>query len=217
MDWGSIKIRNWGLISPDRWNWLVDQVRSALVQDFVGGTWARDPGGTTLYSAPGQGGGGSATHPFKVLMRPKGESEGEYEAKVVLESTLYKSLRPNDKQAITGLDTWFPLIGNDAIWLGVIFDENGEITFAQIDSWGSGDAFAVTQDAWSGENGYCEDDGGDPPAHQASRKLIAYSIAGDSGEPVLTQVMFHDQVLRDVNIDGRPARYPFDHEGGYPL
>jgi len=29
--------------------------------------------------------------------------------------------------------------------------------------------------------------------------------------------MLHDQMLRNVCIDGRPARYPFDHEGGYPL
>lgn len=157
-------------------------------------------------------------HPFQVLTR---KEDSGYQAKVVLESSLFQSLRPNHKYPINGLDTWFPLIANDAIWLGITFDGSGNVTWAGIDSWGQGDDFDITQDAWSGENGYCEDDGSSGeeliPPHQTSRKLIAYSVAGDSGEPVLTQVMFHDQVLRDCLIDGRAARYPFDHEGGYPL
>lgn len=161
-------------------------------------------------------------HPFQVLQRNKGTAgTPNWQWKVALESSLYKSLRPNDKQTITGLDEWFDAIGNDAIWLGITFDGSGNVTWAGIDSWGQSDDFDITQPAWSGENGYCEDDGSSGeeliPPHQTSRKLIAYTVAGGSGEPVLTQVMFHDQVLRDCLIDGRAARYPFDHEGGYPL
>lgn len=177
-------------------------------------------GGVSIYGTQGRqgGGGGETSHPFKVLQRNNGtEEDPNWQWKVVLESSLYKSLRPNDKQTISGLDTWFDAIANDAIWLGIVFNSSGNVISASIDSWGQSDDFDLTQSAWSGENGYCEDDGEDPPAHQASRKLIAYSVAGEDGEPVLTQVMFRDQVLRDCNIDGRPARYPFDHEGGYPL
>ncbi len=172
--------------------------------------------GVTIYGT--QGRGGETSHPFQVLQRNKGTAgTPNWQWKVALESSLYKSLRPNDKKAITGLDTWFAAIANDAIWLGITFDGSGNVTWAGIDSWGQSDDFDITKNAWSGENGYCEDDGADPPKHQTSRKLIAYSVAGDSGEPVLTQVMFHDQLLRNVCIDGKPARYPFNHEGGYPL
>jgi hypothetical protein len=187
----------------------------------VGGTISKKGfgGGVTIFGEPSRGGGGSSSgdHPFKFSVREKEGSPGEFEGMVTLESSLYKSLRPNDKQSITGLDSWFDVIPNDAIWLGIVFDSGGEIVSASIDSWGQSDSFSVSASAWSGSNGYCEDDGGDPPSHQASRKLIAYTLADIGGFPVVHQVMFRDQVLRDCNIDGRPARYPFDHEGGYPL
>lgn len=175
---------------------------------------------------PGEGGGdgGTADHPFRLVTRPKPGSETTVvQGGIVYESSLYLSLRPNDKQAITGLlnadrtSGWFDLIGTDAIWLGIVFNSSGAVTSATIDSWGQSDDFEVDEDAWSGNDSYCEDDGDDPPVHQTSRKLIAYTVAGGGGLPVVTQVMFHDQVLRNVCIDGRPARYPFDHEGGYPL
>lgn len=162
-------------------------------------------------------------HPFLVLTRAKPNVPAITQAGVIYESSLFKSLRPNDKKSITGLldedreNGWFDMIGNDAIWLGVTFDSSGVPDWAGIDSWGQSDTFEIDEDAWSENNGYCEDDGGDPAKHQTSRKLIAYSVAGESGKPILTQVMFHDQVLRNVCIDGRPARYPFAHEGGYPL
>jgi hypothetical protein len=171
----------------------------------------------------------AASHPFQVLMRSVGTPESPaWQAGVVRASSLFKSLRPNDKQAINGLldedpfaanaQGWFDMIPNDAIWLGITFDSSGSVTYAGIDSWGQSDSFQITKEAWSGEDGYCEDDGSTTnPVHQTSRKLIAYSVAGNNGEPVLTQCMTRDQLLRNVCIDGRPARYPFDHEGGYPL
>lgn len=182
--------------------------------------------GGTRYRIKARAGGGAAetiTHPFQVFQRPKPDVEGVFQYGVRYESSLYKSLKPNDKQAITGLldedmgTGWFDLSPGGYIWLGIIFDEFGEIEDALIDN-SETEAFDITQHAWSGENGYCEDDEDEEnPVHQTSRKLIAYTISGESGAPVLYQVMFRDQVLRNVNIDGRPARYPFDHEGGYPL
>lgn len=199
-------------------NALVDLANSAQVKQGVGYTVNRNVGGTVLNIKPGKGGTSSSSHPFKVSIRLKGESETEWEAMVELNSSLYKSLRPNDKVAITGLDDWFDLISNDAIWLGVTFDDSGEVDWVGIDSWGQTASFNIDENAWSGNDGYCEDDGeSEDPKHQTSRKLIAYTVAGDEGQPVLTQVMFHDQLLRDCNIDGRPARYPFDHSGGYPI
>lgn len=153
---------------------------------------------------------------FQVILRNVGTAEApSMEAKVTTGS-LFKSLRPDDKQTISGLDSWFPTDTTDKIWLGITFDNTGEVTWAGIDSWEQGGDFDITQEAWSGSNGYCEDDGGTPPSHQTSRKLIAY-ITGSGASLEVNQVMFHDQMLRNVCIDGRPARYPFDHEGGYPL
>lgn len=167
--------------------------------------------------------GSVAAHPFKFLIRPKPGFPTTTQGGVVYESSLYKSRRPNHKQAITGLLSedrttgWFDLINNDAIWLGIIFDSAGEITSAQIDSWGTSGEFDVTADAWSGENGYCEDDGESPPKFQAARKLIAYTIAGEDGKPIPHQVMSQHQILEDCVIDARYARLPIDYDGGYPL
>lgn len=218
MDWAKLKIKAAGIISPWRWNSIVDACQSNRIVSVVGGSLVRSSGGTTIFVRRSAGEPGDASHPFKFIVRPKSGSPGFFEGKVVLKSSLYLSLRPNDKQAITGLDDWFDVIGNDAIWLGVIFDGFGSVVSAQIDSWGQGDDFNISESAWSGNNGYCEDDGDtENPVHQTSRKLIAYTIADDDGVPIPTQAMFRDQVLRNMNIDGRPARYMFDHEGGYPF
>ena len=159
-------------------------------------------------------GGAETNHPFRVSFRNTGtEGSPVWEYKVYLGSSLFKSLRPNDKQTLVGLDDWFALSGSGKIWLGITFTTAGVVDTSGIDSGGISDAgFDLTKSAWSGDNGYCEDDGETVPTHQTSRKLIAYVNNG-----VVNQVMFHNQVLRNVCIDGRPARYPFDHEGGYPL
>lgn len=172
----------------------------------------------------------ASDHPFRVLQRDVSTPPAapSYEYGVVLKSSLFKSLRPNDKQAITGLlndaqtSGWFTLQPGGYIWLGVVFDNAGVITSVTIDH-SDANAFVLTANAWAvGVDSYCADNGVttgvDAYKHQTSRKLIAYIVAGGAGEPpVVNQVMLHDQMLRNVCIDGRPARYPFDHEGGYPL
>jgi len=214
-----LKIRKPGIIPVDLWNDAIDAISAATVTAFVGGGFFRTKAGTALMAKRSFGEGGSTEeHPFKVLQRNNGTAESpNWQWKVILESSLYKSERPNDKQTITGLDTWFEAIGNDAIWLGIVFDAAGLVTSASIDSWGQGDDFDITKDAWSGENGYCEDDGGDPPVHQTTRKLIAYSVAGDNGQPILTQKLKSDLLIYDGNKDGRPAKLVEEYSGGYPL
>lgn len=66
MDWDQIKIRKPGLIGPSRWNWLVEQIKSALIQNVVGGTWQRGPGGTSLW-LDGSSGGTLDLRPFQLV------------------------------------------------------------------------------------------------------------------------------------------------------
>jgi hypothetical protein len=222
MDWGKAKISKPGLIGPARWNWVLSQIQSTFISTVVGGSWTRGPGGTALFVSQTNG-SGAASHPFQVLTRPSPSEEGVTEAGVIYQSSLFNSLQPNDKFAITGLLSedlttgWFNTNLNDFIWLGVVFDNTGEITSASIDSSGQDDTFNLDEAAWSGNDGYCEDDGEDAPIHQTSRKLIAYTVDIGFPQPVVKQVLFSDQLLRAVCIDNRPARYPFAHEGGYPL
>jgi len=191
--------------------------RPTFILDGEGRRW------DLLAKPAGKGEVAGAGSPFKVLTRPKPDSTtGAVQAGVIYWSGLYKSLRPDDNMTITGLLSedgttgWFDLDPTDAIWLKVTFNTSGVPTAANIESWGTSKEFEIDLYAWV-ENSYCEDDGEATPTHKYSRKLIAYSVPDDNGKPKLTQVMSHDQILRNVCIDGRPARYPFDHEGGYPL
>lgn len=162
-----------------------------------------------------------ARAPFKLYIRPKPGSEGNYEGGIEYYSGLFDSLQPDDKLTITGLLSedratgWRDVIANDAFWLTVIFDSVGAVASATINSWGDGDEFNLDEPAWSGNDGYCEDDEGTPPVHQTSRILLAYTIAGSAGQPVPWQLVTSHLVLRDVVIDARYARYPFPHSGGY--
>lgn len=211
------------MVSDRAFNELKKEVISNRLGNGVGYVLKRSGSGTTLAIKPSTA-SGESSHPFQVILKNVGTAESpSWKGGVVYESSLYQSLKPNDKKAITGLLSedkttgWFDVIGNDCIWLGIVFNTSGVITSANIDSWGQSDSFQIDKAAWSGDNGYCEDDGGTPKKHQTSRKIIAYTIAGSGGQPILTQSMFKDQVLRNVCIDSRPAIYPFDHEGGYPI
>lgn len=169
---------------------------------------SKGPGGRAinLVSRPGSA-SFAQNYPFKLSVRQP--SPGTYEGMISLDSWLLKSLKPNDKIVITGLGVWFPLIANDVIWLGVLFDRDGEVTSASIDSYGQGDTFVVSANAWADNHAYVEDDGEDRPKHQASRMLVAYTQPGDAGQPVISQCCFNHLLLRAICVDNRPAQFPF--------
>lgn len=180
---------------------------------------------TVLTARRSRGRSRRATHPFQVRVRQKPDAPGVYQWGVVYDSSLFLSRRPNHKQAITGLlsedltSGWSDMIASDAIWLGIVWNRDGDITFCGIDSWGDGKEFDLEAEAWSGSNAYIEDDGDETdPVHQTSRIIIAYSVTGETGAPVLDQVLTSNLVLEVVIVDGRPAYYPATIGGaGYKL
>jgi hypothetical protein len=162
-------------------------------------------------------------HPFQVYQRVKPGTEESpiYQYGVEFRSSLFKSLKPGtNKQTITGLlneaetTGWFDLSTGGYIWLGITFDTSGNTTWAGIDN-SDDDDFDLDANAWN-TDAYVTDDGATPPKHQTSRKLIAAVVSG-TGAPVIHQAMRSHQVLRSICVDGRPAKYPFDDGGGYPL
>lgn len=214
-------------IGPPAWIEWAKKTKAAILANRpisgAGTTVSDAVGGRAINATPGSGGSSSAaSHPFQVLERNSGTTESPvWEYGVIFESSLYKSKRPNDKQAITGLLSedqstgWFTLSPGGYIWLGVTFDGTGEVTAAVIDN-SDENEYDLTAEAWSGNNGYCESDGGSPPVHQTTRKLIAYTVSGESA-PILTQTMTSNQVLLDGNENSRHWRYLEDWDGGYPL
>lgn len=161
----------------------------------------------------------SSVSPFTVLLRPVSPSDksSPMEAGVVYRSRLFRSIVPDTLQIITGLlteddpeeidDGWFSISDGDFVWLEVEFDEDGEPTGASIEHGEA--AFDPSALPWE-SNSILEDDGETPPLQTIARKLLAYYNDG-----ALTQCVDRDQVLLDCIINGRAARYPFDHSGGY--
>lgn len=216
------------MVSNTEFAKLKKEVQSNKLGQGVGYRLNRSGAGTTLTIKPGAGGSSDAVHPFKIYIKNLGTEETPiWKAGVEYNSSLFKSLKPNDRQTITGLLSedystgWFSLMANDAIWLGITFDVDANITWAGIDSWGQSDAFDIDVAAWvstGGKKSYVADDGSTTaPFHQTSRMLLGYTIAGSEGEPVLTQSVNSHLVLRNCLIDGRVCRYPFAHYGGYPF
>lgn len=176
-----------GIIPETVWNLFVDTVKTFRLSPGVGYRIKTIFGiGTTLEILPGNGGGGDSDHPFKVTLREKADSPGEFEGKVSLNSILLKSLSPADKQTITGLNTWFDVILEDVIWLELTISA-GAITAAAIKSLGNGDSGfdpSIIPPYISGS--YVEDDGAGTPAQNVARALIAWTRA-ELGSDFLAQ------------------------------
>jgi hypothetical protein len=113
---------------------------------------------------------------------------------------------------------WKDMITTDAIWITGVYNSDGDITSLTTDSWGEDGSFNLTSLAWSGGNGYCENDGGSPPNFQTWRLLVAYSLpAADGVTPIITQVLSKDQVVVASVELGAAALLPWDVSGMYPL
>ena len=206
-----------------RMNALGAHVRSNISTKGVGCFIKRTAGGTTI-TVPRRGTSGDQSFPFQILQRENPSSPGSFQASVYWNSSLMKSLKPNDTQTIIGLNdqptdgvdglNWFPMITADAIWLGTTFDSSGNITDCRIASWGQSNTFDITAEAWT-TNAYVTDDGGTPPVFQVARTLLGYSVAGALGRPEIVQCVTTDLMLKNCVIDGRAARYPVPSPAPY--
>lgn len=209
-------------------------VASSTVRGGVGYKLRRTAGGTVLDIQAGKG-GGSGSHPFKIFIEPKPVSGAQDPGDAgyhgyVTEGSLFKSLRPDDYTAITGLTmpndeepAYFEVLPNDAIYLESAYDAQGEVTSTEIVTWGEGGTFDPTLEAWEtgafveGEEGGYEPGGVLQPYQTFSRLILGYTLANETGSPVLTQEVKSNLLLRECIIDARPARYPLAHVGTYHL
>lgn len=205
----------------------IDSILSALQKDRARAGENIDeiptPNGR-FFKAKAGGTRAATIHPFKVITRRN--ANGTYSA-AVYRGGLFKSLKPNDLATITGLTlitdtepTWFALSPTDLIWLTMIFNYTlvDPLTSVTLNSYGRGDSFTSTVAAWSGNNGYCEDNGDtNDPIHQTSRIPIAFFFPDGTGAPQLSasngakaglQSVITDLILYDRVIDGRYCRYP---------
>lgn len=217
------------MISDKQFSDLKKEVLANRISQGVGYKIKRTGVGTTLDIKPSSGSGGLGTHPFQVLQRPHPETEGIWQYGVIYESNLFKSLKPNDMQTISGLLSedkstgWFSLVTGGYIWLEISITNAGVITATINNS--DEDDFDLTANAWSGiltdpsHTGFCEDNGETTGVyaykHKTSRKPIAFTESSD-GAPIIIQSMKSHQILWHFPIDGRPAKYPLNYEGEYP-
>jgi hypothetical protein len=171
------------------------------------------------------------TYPFQAVLKNTGTAESPAWKVHVLHGKLYHSLRPNHfHDSIVKLcppnpsesqiaSNQIDVNSSDAIYLEIEFQTASPfgIEKAEIKTLGSGGSFSPSANAWTTDS-FVEDDGATAPTPKRLkyvRKIIAYTIAGDGGEPVLYQSVRSDQLIKDACINGRPARYPVAHEGGY--
>jgi hypothetical protein len=210
------KVRVGEAVKAEHINALVEAVLEARLQSGVGYGLKRGPGGTTLQifgrrqhtltEATVEG-----ASPFQVDLRV---TSGGYQA-YVNSGDLRKSLQPNDKQSITGLQAWFTAITNDLIYLqGTV--TNDSISACEINSIGDGGSFTATTGAWN-TNAYVTKTAGETGTQDAFRYLIAQVLtAGTSPESLrVVQLLDEHLLARDTCIDGYPAIYPFPDLGAY--
>lgn len=152
-----------GLIPPDAWNSVLDVLRCCIPRKGNGYTVKSSVAGWTLdiFNATNK----EADHPFKVYIRSNPDNPALYQARVSYNSSLLKSIRPDDKQEITGLSSeandgnsdedWFPFdSGDDFIWLEISLNDDYSVASATISSWGQG-----SDPNWTPSKNPGEDDG----------------------------------------------------------
>ncbi len=187
-------------------NALVDELRAARVLPGAGMIADQSPAGVMVGRVRDRIEG---TFAWKIATRQKQGSPGQYECKIELESDLLKSLKPNDRQIVTGLDDWFTFFANDLIWLHLQIGEFG-IIGSTIYSYGQGDEdLDPTAQAWT-VGGYVEaDDNDDPLSTQNVLKvMLAFAYPNAAGAPILVQAADSHFVLKIEPVIGRPALVP---------
>lgn len=209
-------------ISENKRYWISGKTM-LVITNLLGRLWNGDnvgvgPGITKRgvsgagYSLSSSGGGGASSgsiHPWKVSMRENPDTPGQFQALVYLNSDLLKSLRPDDGQTVTGLNTWFDLINNDVIWIEIPISSYAP-TGASIDSYGQGDdAFVPTAQPWT-EGGYVEavDNENTSSPQNKLRIMLAYTQPDEiTGNPVLYQKAYTNFYLSyfPSGILARPA------------
>lgn len=212
------------MISRAEFDALKKQVESSKIRKGVGYRLRRNGGGTVLDIQPGKG-GGSSSHPFKVFIGAKPVSEGQEPGENgwqchVTQGALFLSLKPDDVMAIDNLTlddaeapTYLTLLANDCIYLETTYTDDWSCTpeTSEIKTWGESGTFDPTLEAWQ-ENAYVEKA---DKAQTKSRVILAYTVAGDSGEPVLTQTTKTDLMLKGQIIAGNFALFPVERSGAY--
>lgn len=147
-------------------NLLVKAVRDATVVNGVGYTVSRfgNGSGTTLEISSGNR-SSSTSHPFRVFYKSEGVVR-------VTSGSLLKSFKPDDRQAITGLESDLAVDETDCVWLELTI-LNANLTAAEIKTNGSGGNFDPTLSAWEA-GAFVEDDGATYYSQTIARILIAY-------------------------------------------
>lgn len=192
--------------------WLresVSGINAAIVKNRpvagVGTKVYDSPGGRVIDSDSSTGGGASSSNDsFAILTRNNGTSESpEWQAGVVYNSSLFRSVSYTDQQAITGLlsadqsSGWFPTIDGDVIWLEIGFGTWPAVNSAAINNTGSSDVFP----------GEIVDDG-EPIPTQTKACLVIGTISISGGEISVNQIVQTNQRMVNVATSTVAALYP---------
>lgn len=136
-------------LTADRLNGGLDATAQNTVRWGRGLHGSRGPGGTTINRLRPRGVTTSST-PFQVIKRANPESPGTFQASIYWDSSILKSIIPDDTLTIVGLANaptpigdgdrnWFTLIPEDFIWVDVAVDNFGVPTgSAHVGSYGLG-------------------------------------------------------------------------------
>jgi hypothetical protein len=157
-------------------------------------------------------------HPFKVKQLSTYSTTGVWlntKLGVYSGSSLYDSMTPNSGLGITGLITgtgvnatgWTAYTGGDFVaYLKISFNTSGDITSSQIIIDALNSTFDTSKSAWEAKS-FLEKTTGNTPTQNIARVLLA-EISGSAQNPSIEQRVRADLVMRDVAVDGYPARYP---------
>lgn len=157
------------------------------------------------------GGGGTTVFPFNVITIVSGDNNSYA---LVQDGSLLKSLQPDDKQNIIGLNTYFQVNAGDNIWLELQFDDHGNFKpdpdGANINN-GPIAQFNPALPAFSSEgNSFVQlnDDDPDNPYQQYAKILIAQISGVGTSSFTSIQRLSTNLIMNNSCIDFRATMYP---------